>query len=63
MKKINFFDDNTRQWWTPATGGSNVPALNDLLKEYGIALGDQILAGEFQMGKETGIVSYMPYCV
>lgn len=20
MKKINFFDDNTRQWWTPATG-------------------------------------------
>ncbi len=20
MKKINFFDENTRQWWSPATG-------------------------------------------
>ena len=20
MKKIKFFDENTRQWWTPATG-------------------------------------------
>ena len=37
MKKIKFFDDNTHQWWTPDTGGANVPALNDLLAPWGIA--------------------------
>lgn len=31
MAKMRFFDDNTRSWWTPVTGGANVPALNDLL--------------------------------
>jgi len=31
MEKIRFFDENTRQWWTPLTGGANVPALNELL--------------------------------
>ena len=23
-----FYDENTRRWWTPVTGGANVPALN-----------------------------------
>eukprot|EP01114_Cavostelium_apophysatum_P015127 TRINITY_DN4060_c1_g1_i2.p1 TRINITY_DN4060_c1_g1~~TRINITY_DN4060_c1_g1_i2.p1 ORF type:complete len:1010 (+),score=235.23 TRINITY_DN4060_c1_g1_i2:192-3221(+) len=49
MKKINFFDENTRQWWFPVTGGSNVPALNDLLNDLGVAFSDQIYAGEFEM--------------
>ena len=31
MKKVKFFDENTRQWWVPVTGGANVPALNELL--------------------------------
>ncbi len=43
MLSMKFFDDNTRSWWTPVTGGSNVPALNDLLAPYGIALGDAVL--------------------
>jgi len=34
MEKIRFFDENTRQWWTPLTGGANVPALNELLAPY-----------------------------
>eukprot|EP00854_Cymbomonas_tetramitiformis_P002702 gene2702-3476_t len=42
MVKMRFFDDNTRSWWTPATGGSNVPALNDLLSKFGIAFGDSV---------------------
>lgn len=46
MKKIKFFDENTRQWWTPSTGGANIPALNDLLQGYHIALGDRIFHGE-----------------
>ncbi|KAL6064719.1 Membrane-bound transcription factor site-1 protease [Balamuthia mandrillaris] len=52
MQTIKFFDENTRQWWTPATGGSNVPALNDLLKPFGIAFGDRIYDGEFQLGDD-----------
>ena len=35
MEKARFYDDNTRSFWTPATGGSNVPALNDLLRPWG----------------------------
>ena len=31
MKKVRFFDENTRLWWVPDTGGANIPALNDLL--------------------------------
>ena len=49
MVKMRFFDDNTRSWWTPATGGSNVPALNDLLAPYGIAFGDAVLNGNFMV--------------
>ena len=42
---LRFFDDNTRSWWTPPTGGANVPALNDLLTRLGAALGDAVLEG------------------
>jgi subtilisin family serine protease len=50
MQKIKFFDDNTSRWWTPLTGGSNVPALNDLLRPYGIAFTDRIWKGGVQLG-------------
>lgn len=43
MLTMRFFDDNTRSWWTPVTGGSNVPALNDLLEPFGAAFGDTII--------------------
>eukprot|EP01119_Soliformovum_irregulare_P018279 TRINITY_DN5573_c0_g1_i3.p1 TRINITY_DN5573_c0_g1~~TRINITY_DN5573_c0_g1_i3.p1 ORF type:complete len:299 (+),score=62.03 TRINITY_DN5573_c0_g1_i3:107-1003(+) len=46
IKKLRFFDENSGKWWTPATGGANVPALNDLLADYGIALGSRIFQGE-----------------
>lgn len=54
MKKVKFFDENTRQWWMPDTGGANVPALNDLLSSWGIALSDQVYEGEFTLGEHTG---------
>uniref|UniRef100_A0A7N0ZYW1 Uncharacterized protein n=1 Tax=Kalanchoe fedtschenkoi TaxID=63787 RepID=A0A7N0ZYW1_KALFE len=47
MVKMRFFDDNTRSWWTPVTGGANIPALNDILAPFGIAFGDKILNGDF----------------
>ena len=30
-KSLRFYDDNTHAWWTPITGGANVPALNGSL--------------------------------
>ena len=50
MKKVKFYDENTRLWWVPDTGGTNVPALNDLLAGWGIALGDTVLDGEISLG-------------
>lgn len=52
MVKMRFFDDNTRSWWTPVTGGANIPALNDLLASFGIAFGDKILNGDFSLNGE-----------
>lgn len=56
MEHVKFYDENTRQWWVPATGGANVPALNDLLKPFGIALGDRVYDGEFSVNSKP--VSY-----
>lgn len=36
--------------WMPDTGGSNIPALNELLREFGIALSESVLEGYFDMG-------------
>lgn len=35
----------------PETGGANLPALNNLLKPLGIALGDTVLEGNFDLGE------------
>lgn len=51
MKKVKFYDENTRQWWMPDTGGANVPALNDLLASWGIELGNKVFEGEFKLGE------------
>ncbi|PRP88795.1 membrane-bound transcription factor protease, site 1 [Planoprotostelium fungivorum] len=45
MKNVVFFDENTKQWWSPATGGSNIPALNDLLRPFDMAFGDRVFDG------------------
>jgi len=46
MRNVKYYDENTRQWWIPDTGGANVPALNDLLSPWGIALGDRVHHGK-----------------
>ena len=53
MKKIKFFDENTRQWWMPDTGGSNIPALNELMREFGIGFGDFVGEGYFALGDHS----------
>lgn len=57
MTKMKFFDDNTRSWWTPVTGGANVPALNDLLLPFGIAFGGTILTGPYSINGERGFLA------
>ena len=53
IKAAKFFDENSRQLWTPVTGGSNIPALNDLLDPFGIAFGDRVFEGDYQIGEHT----------
>ena len=48
--QVNFYDENTRQWWVPITGGANIPALNELMSTWGIAFGDTVLEGDFTLG-------------
>lgn len=57
MRKIKFYDENTRQWWMPDTGGANIPALNRLLAPWGMSLSDEVLEGEFSLATRT--VSYL----
>lgn len=56
MRKVKFYDENTRQWWIPDTGGANIPALNDLLyPNWGIAFGDQVRNGQFTLGQHPPV--------
>jgi len=57
MKKVRFYDENTRLWWVPDTGGSNIPALNELLAGWGIAFGDKVLEGGFSLGNHNTVFS------
>nr|XP_006817410.1 PREDICTED: membrane-bound transcription factor site-1 protease [Saccoglossus kowalevskii] len=50
MRKVKFYDENTRQWWMPDTGGANVPALNDLLSPFSMAFSNQVYEGDFTLG-------------
>ena len=58
MKKIKFFDESTRKWWEPDTGGANVPALNDLLSPFGIAFGDRVYEGQFKFKSSSHDMYY-----
>ncbi|KAK3868639.1 hypothetical protein Pcinc_025981 [Petrolisthes cinctipes] len=51
MKKVKFYDENTKQLWMPVTGGSNIPALNYLLASWGVALSDGVYEGDFTLGE------------
>ncbi|VDO03689.1 unnamed protein product [Rodentolepis nana] len=55
LSNLKFYDSNNKRLWVPITGGSNVPALNNLLSSLGIQLGyalimDQIFSGEIEVG-------------
>ncbi|KAI6173224.1 hypothetical protein M3Y98_01059100 [Aphelenchoides besseyi] len=49
INKIQFEDPNSDGYCHPETGGSNIPALNVLLKQYGYAFGDTILDGNVKL--------------
>lgn len=50
MRAVRFEDDNTRSWWTPIVGGSNIPSLNQMLATFGIAFGNVVKSGTLQTG-------------
>ena len=52
MREVKFWDENTASWWTPETGGSNVPALNDLLAPFHVALSHHVVKGRVNV---TGV--------
>ncbi len=56
MRKIKFYDENTRQWWMPDTGGANIPALNDLLEPWDISLSNEVHIHSYQL------MSYIVHC-
>lgn len=58
MNKIKFYDENTRQWWTPNTGGANIPSINDLLAPWGISFSDEVLEGEVYIAATDGTLHY-----
>eukprot|EP01043_Picozoa_sp_COSAG02_P011685 COSAG02_NODE_435_length_22393_cov_18.805643_5_plen_120_part_00 len=61
MAKLRILDDNTHRHISPVTGGSNVPALNDLLRPFGVALGAGVLAGDWGFDqKSTRMVNGVP---
>ncbi|XP_020286864.1 membrane-bound transcription factor site-1 protease isoform X2 [Pseudomyrmex gracilis] len=56
MEKIQFYDENTRLWWIPETGGANIPAVNDLLyTNWGVAFGDQVRSGQFTLHQHAPV--------
>ncbi|KAM7058356.1 membrane-bound transcription factor site-1 protease isoform 1-T2 [Molossus nigricans] len=49
MRKVKFYDENTRQWWMPDTGGANIPALNELLSVWNMGFSDGLYEGDFTL--------------
>lgn len=59
LENIKFEDpSSTQQLRYPETGGSNLPALNELIGRFGFALGDQVLDGTVNLfNREVRIAS------
>lgn len=57
LDKIKFFDDNTHYEWHAATGGANIPALNDLFNEFGVQFGGDLTEGSVNVDGEKVLVS------
>jgi len=47
---LAFEEGNTRSFWKAVGGGANVPAINKLLKPFGIAFGDSTYSGFLPIG-------------
>lgn len=53
VASLEFFDENTKQNWVPVTGGSNLPALNELLEPFGISYGHKVWSGTVRWAGRT----------
>lgn len=50
LQREKYVDDNTHSTWYPVVGGSNVPAINNLLVHFQAQLGLQTFDGQFGIG-------------
>ena len=56
IEKNTFYNSAKFESLKPIIGGANIPALNDLLQTFGIALGSSVFAGDLQLLNKT--ISY-----
>ena len=56
MEKANFVDSNTREMWSPLVGGANLPALNELLSPFGIALSASVYHGAAKLSPTLSVL-------
>ncbi|CAK4156424.1 unnamed protein product [Aphanomyces euteiches] len=51
--QMHFWDANTLSTWYPIVGGSNVPAINDLIQKYHVRLSHRIWSND-ELGYKSG---------
>ena len=56
MKEANFVDENTKELWMPVVGGANIPAINDLLEPFDIALSSSVWEGTARISDALEVV-------
>ncbi|XP_049851003.1 membrane-bound transcription factor site-1 protease-like [Schistocerca gregaria] len=52
MREKSYFDDNMKHWINPITAGSNIPAINQLLLDFDIQLGNNVYIGHIKIASQ-----------
>lgn len=53
MSQLSYRDEHTKQSHVCGSGGANVPALNALLKPFGLGFLPRVYSGVYQLGSRT----------
>ncbi|EEY53244.1 membrane-bound transcription factor site-1 protease, putative [Phytophthora infestans T30-4] len=61
LDSLQLFDTSTLSKWHAITGGSNVPAINELLRDFHIAFGDGVVHSSSISLMDSGNDSSFPY--
>ncbi|KAG3112914.1 Membrane-bound transcription factor site-1 protease [Phytophthora idaei] len=61
LDSLQLFDTSTLSKWHAITGGSNIPAINELLRDFHIAFGDGVVHSSSVSLMDSGNDSSFPY--